>query len=129
MADYGTDVSTFPDLDVTGRGITGPRVVAECTLRRLTTAAGSLEYDKDFGYDVRELLNEDLSDIELRREQARIAMEVEKDERVASADVRLVLDRVTMKLFLHVGGSLYDGKVFRFVLAIDKVSAAVLEAA
>ena len=36
-AEYGGDVSTYPDLDGTGRFIDGPRAVAERVCRRLET--------------------------------------------------------------------------------------------
>jgi len=35
--EYGADVSTYPDLDATGRFITGARAVAERVVRRLET--------------------------------------------------------------------------------------------
>jgi hypothetical protein len=129
--DYGLDVSTFPDLDVTGRTIGGVRVVAECTLRRLTTPNGTLEYDPDFGRDVRDLLNEDFDEQDLRREQVGIANEVEKDERILRADVVLKLDAAAFKLTIRITGELAGAAraPFEFVLAISKVSAAVLKAA
>lgn len=130
MVDFGTDVSTFPGLDMTGRTITGVRAVAEAVARRFVTPNGTLEYDRDFGRDLRDLLNEDFDDRDIAREQAAAELEAEKDERVKRASVSFVLDRAAMKLTVRIGGVLADGRdtPFEFVLSIDKVSAKVLEA-
>ena len=126
MADLGTDVSTFPDMDATGRTISGTRALAECSLRRLTTPEGSLEYDTEFGYDLRDLVNEDLDARDLRRHQTRAEMQLELDERIRSASVTLTLNTATSTLMVRVSGTLVTGSDFAFVLAIDKVSSTVL---
>lgn len=129
MTDYGRDVSTFPDLDVTGRDISDVRAIAECTLRRFTSEEGSLAYDKTFGKDIRDLLNEDMTERDARREEQRLATQAELDERILRADVSLTLEPSAHKLKVRVTGELSDGTEFSFVLAISKVSAEVLEAA
>ena len=127
MADYGTDVSTFPGFDTTGRTITGARVVAEACLRRLMTPRGSLPYDLDYGYDLRDLLNEDLSAGDLRRHELAAELELEKDERIDSADVTLTLDTSTFTLSIRITGTLSNAAAFAFTLAVGQVSAAVLK--
>ena len=129
MADLGTDVSTFPAFDGTGRTISGVRALAECSLRRLTTEEGTLEYAPDFGYDLRDLLNEDLDERDLRRHEVRAALELEKDERIARADVSMTLDAATSTLSVRITGTLASGADYEFVLRIDQVSAEVLKAA
>lgn len=129
MADFGEDVSTFPDLDVTGNSITGLRTIAEACLRRLSTPEGSLEYDPDYGYDLRDLLNEDLDARDLRRHAARAEIELEKDERIARADVVLSLEPTTHKLTIRITGTLVNAIAFQFVLGIDAVTSDVLKAA
>lgn len=124
--DYGTDVSTFPVTDMTGRTIEGKRAVAECILRRYTTPNGSLRYDPDFGRDTREMLNEDLDEGDLATEAHALAREAEKDERVSRATVVLTLDAVASKLTVRVFGELLGGVAFDFVLGIDAVSAEIL---
>lgn len=129
MTDYGRDVSTFPDLDVTGREIEDVRAIAECTLRRFTTEEGSVDYDRSFGRDIRDLLNEDMTERDARREERRLANQAEFDERILRADVSLTLIAREHKLKIRVTGELADGREFSFLLAISKVSAEVLEAA
>lgn len=127
MADYGTDISTVPVVDMTGRTISGVRVVAECCLRRLTTPEGWLFYDPTFGYDLRALLNEDLDDADLRHHQLGAANQLELDERILSASVSLSLNKETFTLTVRITGTLSDASSFDFVIAIDKVSADILK--
>lgn len=128
MTDYGRDVSTFPDLDVTGREIEGVRAVAECTLRRFMSEEGATSYDRTFGRDIRDLLNEDMTERDARREEQRLATQAELDERILRASVSLTLEPSAHKLKIRVTGELADGTEFRFVLAVTDVSAVVLEA-
>src|SRR5690349_19557551 len=117
--DFGTDVSTFPDLDVRGTEIRDVRSVVECCLRRLMTPNGSLEYDRDFGYDLRDLLHDDLVEADLRRHESRVALELEKDERVLSAEASIAFDTVRpFVLLVRVTAVLVDDREFTFTGAI-----------
>lgn len=127
MVDFGADVSTFPETDMTGRMIDGRRATAECLLRRYTTPHGSLEYDEDFGCDLRVLLNDDLDDGDLRRVEAAASAEALKDERILSASVTLTLNRQTMTLSIRIVGVLSDRSSFDFVLAVNNVTAEILK--
>lgn len=129
MTILGTDTSTFPGFDTTGRTIAEVRALAECCLRRLTTPAGTLEYDSSFGYDLRDLLNDDLDDVDLQRHETGAEMQLELDERIRTAEVSMALDRSTFRLTIRITGVLVDATTFNLVLAIDKVSADVLKAA
>lgn len=121
---YGTDVSTFPVLDMTGRTISGPRAVAECLLRRYMTPSGSLEYDRFFGFDLRFMLGGDFTDTDLRAIEAGAQREAVKDERIASAVVSIRLEAGTLKV--RVAGRLATGEAFEFVLGIGQVTGEVL---
>lgn len=124
MADYGSDISTFP-FDGTGRRITGARVVAEACLRRLMTQSGTLSYDPEYGVDLRWLLNEDLDASDLRLAESMAKFELEKDDRIRRANVSLAL--ADNKLTVRIAGELADRESFAFTLGIDSVSASVLE--
>ena len=126
--DFGTDVSTFPDLDVRGTQIKDTRSVAECCLRRLMTPNGTLEYDAEAGYDLRDLLNDDLADSDLRKHEALAAIEVEKDERIRSASVSLSLDASTFTLSVRITGVLVDNRPFALTAAITQISSDILKA-
>jgi hypothetical protein len=89
MADFGTDISTFPDLDPRFRLISGPQVVVEALARRLTTSRGSLISDPAYGWDVRQLLNAERDRRSDARAIASMKAQVEADERVLSARVTM----------------------------------------
>ncbi len=125
MSAFGSDVSTFPDLDPTFAIIDGNRVLAEAILRRLTTTREGLFYDGDYGLDVRAWLNESLVPKRLYLLQRQIEAECEKDERVLSADATLDLNAVahTLTVTLIVDTS---EDAFKLTLGIDQVSASIL---
>jgi hypothetical protein len=127
--EFGADVSTFPDLDVTGRGIKDTRSVAECVLRRWSIPHGSLSYDPDAGYDLRDLLNEDLDDSDLRKHEVGAALEAEKDERVRSMSVSMALDPRTFRLTVKARGVLVDGRDFSLTASISQISVELLAVA
>jgi hypothetical protein len=126
---YGLDISTFPDLDVRGTPISDVRTVVECCLRRLMTPNGSLPYDTDFGYDLRDLLHEDLTEADLRRHETRVALELEKDERVLSAEASMSFDPTRpFVLLVRITGVLVDDREFSFTAAISEITAELLAA-
>lgn len=126
MTDFGTDVSTFPVTDMTGRTISGKRVVLERLLRRFMTPNGTLDYDPSFGEDLRYLLNGDFTDSELRQAEAAAARQALLDEAIVSAWVQFTLDKQTSKLTVRIGGELADGSRFEGVLAIGSVTGDIL---
>lgn len=127
--DFGRDVGTFPDLDVRGTEISDVRSVVEASLRRLITPNGSLEYDRDFGYDLRDLLHDDLTETDLRRHEMRVALELEKDERVLSAEASIAFDEERpFVLLVRVTAVLVDDREFSFTGAISTISAELLAA-
>lgn len=83
--DFGSDVSTFPDLDGTFELMTGRRVLAEALFRRLLTVAGGLPFHPDYGEDVRAFLSEAGTADSLFRLRSRAEAQCLLDERVAAA--------------------------------------------
>lgn len=93
MPDFGADISTYPDLDVTFTPITGRRVVAEAVARRLITPnGGGLFYDQTFGFDTRGLLNAPITTADLAVIAARVEQEALKDERVLGCSATVTFD-------------------------------------
>ena len=117
MADFGTDISTFPDLDPSFSVVTGPRVVVEAVARRLTTPRGSLIGDEEYGFDLRQLLHLDLSQRDEARVLAQLRAQAEADERVLGATVRLLRSSGdTLRVVVRF--STLDGP-FAFTLAVS----------
>lgn len=125
MTDYGQDVSTYPDLDPSGRNITDGRAVAECAARRLMTSAGLLSYtDDDDCLDLREFLSGSVRPSVLFALASRIEGIVERDERVlsANAEVTQVGDGLRITVQIEPSG----GPVFSLVIATTAISVQLL---
>jgi hypothetical protein len=107
MTSYGTDISTFPDLDPTFTLVDSPRMVAECVLRRWTTPRGLLDYDPNAGFDIRQYLNANLSNAtQLYALRRNLEAEAEKDERVLRCDCVLTFvgAELTIQATLFLAG-------------------------
>lgn len=132
--DWGSDISTFIlnpdgrfDLDPTFSPISGRQVVVEAVARRLTTQRGALEYDPNFGLDLRLWLNSAHTDSDIFALATAIEAEAEKDERVLSATANVQYSRVASELTVRLFLDLVTGERFRLVLTIDSVTAEILK--
>ncbi len=87
MTEYGSELSCLGDIASDGRMVTGFRVVAEAIYRRLTTPRGRLIGDPDYGFDLTQYVNADVSPRDLAGLRAAVVAECAKDERVDSISV------------------------------------------
>lgn len=91
MVDFGSDLSGVTDIDPTGRSVTGNMLVAEAVARRWSTPAGALIGDPNYGYDLNEKINEDMSDRDIAAMNAELEAQALLDERVATCTVSSTL--------------------------------------
>jgi hypothetical protein len=127
MVDFGADVSTYPDLDPTfGWRSDSSRMLAEAVARRLETPTGRLPYDPEYGLDLRQFLNDDIGARERFVIAARVLAEIEKDERMRSAEVSVHQDVAAQTLTLDIAIQPLDAAEFRLTLGISSVGASVL---
>lgn len=126
MTDFGTDVSTFPDLDPSFTPISGTRVVAEAIARRLMTPRGSLAGYPNYGYDLRAAVNEYMGLRDQLRIQSAVAGECEADERVNRANVVVTFSAPTSQLTVTVRLETAAGP-FVLVLAVTALSLTILQ--
>lgn len=124
--DYGTDISTFSDLDPSFAPIVGKRVLAEAIARRLSTRRGGLPYDLNYGTDVRSWLNESMSTDAASRCAQACEAEASKDERVYSADAQVTFELATSRLTIRMSVQSGEGP-FALVLSVSAVSVELLE--
>lgn len=125
--DYGTDISDFPDIDPMMPEFAGRLILLESMYRRLTTPRGSVFYDLNYGYNIRELLGESFGPGDLELIQAEISRECLKDERIVSAQAKCKYKATTGQLLIAL--TLQDGDgPFALVLSVDKVTVEVLRA-
>ena len=103
--DYGTDISTMPDLDPAFVAISGPKVLAQALMRRLSTPHGALPFNPDDGLDLNDWLHQGLDATTLYRLKSAIEAECERDERVYSVAVSLDasarLDALTIRILVE----------------------------
>ncbi len=123
--DYGQDFTLVTDLETTLGVTTGPRIVAEAIARRLQTPNGRLIGDPNYGYDVTQFVNQDMSPADIDDIERSVALEAEKDERVASAEASAVLDAEGV-LEITLNATLITDETFTLVLAVSDVTVEIL---
>lgn len=124
MSEFGLDLAALDDLDF--GTAEGQNNLARALARRLMTPRGGLFYDEDYGFDVRELVNESATDEALFDLRVQVAAEVEKDPRVRTAGV-IVTDLGDRIFRLDVELETLEGP-FRLALAVDQLKVEVLRA-
>lgn len=126
--DFGRDLDTSTgDIDPFGREVTGLPALAQALAARLETPTGTLidDDDGDYGYDLSGLLGEGMTPDEIAAIPGRVQAELEEDERVARATVKVVRQTSeSMQLTVAVVAS--AGPVFDLVLSIDLVAGKIL---
>ncbi len=127
MADYGSDISTLPDLDETFSPISGRQVVAQAIARWLSTPRGSQPFYPTRGLDVRQWLNSRMGDAEVFALTSAVEAECEADERVLSASVEVDFTASTMSMRISISLALADGP-FKLVLAVSQFDIQILSA-
>lgn len=88
-SEFAVDASAIPDLDLAVEK-TGYANLGEALFRRLITPRGGLFYDIDYGFDVRQWINDHGTEDRIYELATGIALECEKDPRVEAAMVEVV---------------------------------------
>jgi len=125
MADLGTDISCWPDLDPNGVLVSGRTALAQALARRLTTPRGGLFYDTNYGTDLRLYLNEGMTRDAQSRVKAAVEAECRKDERVSSCAADVVFNAAAQSLRISIAVNPGDGP-FSLVLDVTKLTLALL---
>lgn len=126
--DYGSDVSCVADIDLSGRVVTGKRLVAEAIARRLMTPRGGLIGDPHYGFELGQFINDDMGPADFAAMVSGATEECLKDERVISAEVTYeVTTLAPSKLLLELTITLEISEgTFDLVLSVDDVGVALL---
>jgi hypothetical protein len=115
--DYGTDVSTFPDLDEAFAPLTGIAVIAQSVARSLEDAGR--------GVDLRQWLNESLEDADVFHLQQTIEAQCLADERVQGVSVS-VSQPLLHELRIAIDVEPAQQGPFRLVLKVTSITVEVL---
>lgn len=143
LVDYGVDLAwglvtvtlPFPDgsmrtlqvydVDPNWAEVTSRQALGQALGRRLVTTHGSLIDDLDYGFDVREYVNDDVSTATIQQIARRIEAECAKDERVLRASATVTFSAAGK---LTVVIAITDGAgPFKLVLTINQVGIEKLE--
>lgn len=103
----------------------GKRAVAEAIARRWGTPRGGLIDDPDYGYDVSDLVNDDLDKATLARVAHFAKAEAEKDERVRSCTVGIV--QMIDQSLLVTGTVVTAEGPFQLVVSVSQVTVSLLQ--
>lgn len=112
------------DLSMPSYMATGNQVVAEAILRRWSTPRGKLIDDPDYGFCIMDLVSDDLDKRALSYTQQQLSQEAEKDERVRSANVSVVM---TPSGVVNINATITTSAgPFRLVAQVTEVSVSLL---
>ena len=122
---FGQDSSCVNDVGLFDLQITDPVVlVAQRILRRLTTPRGGLAAigdDPNFGWDVRQLINAQLSPSSISNYQQQISAECMKEECISSAPVTITNSGGTVSISISLTSALGP---FTLTLPVQNLTAA-----
>jgi phage baseplate assembly protein W len=83
----GSDLAGVDDLSPAMTEVSGRVALAQSLARRLITPRGALIYDVNYGYDLNQWVNADVSQADIAQIQGYVRQEMLKDQRVISAQV------------------------------------------
>ncbi len=117
MAHLGTDLGDF---DAVGSLLSGRALLALDISWRFRTPEGSLFTDRGYGYDLRQFLNESVTEAQLGAIAGRCELEALKDDRVTAARATLALEAIDgTKRRLRLVLDLQDGDgPFKLVISV-----------
>ncbi|WP_437591486.1 hypothetical protein [Sorangium sp. So ce1000] len=108
---------------MTGKRITGARVVLEQVLRAWLTDRGTLRHAPTVGFNVSRLLNASSTATSLRRYEAVMVAEARAVEFVA--DARVTLRIVERELLLSATVTLVDGTTYPLAVRLSEAGAVI----
>lgn len=126
MADLGTDISIVYDATPDMAMSTGRRNLAEAIARRYITPRGRLIGAPNYGEDLTQYLNDDLTAGETARIESVAASQAREEERVLAATVKITLadDVMIVKVYLEDA----EGP-FTLTLSVTNVTVEILKIA
>ena len=128
-ANIGADINCASGLDPLFTLVSGRTALGQAIARRLQTPRGTLAWigdTADYGYDVRQHLNDDAPDVAAIA--AAVTDELSKDERVEGVRASVAFDELAGTLRITATGYASTTGPFALVLSIEAVTVAILDA-
>lgn len=123
---FGQDILVFNDVDSSFSPVSDGRVLGEALGKRFTTRRGTMPFHDDFGMDVRDWLNEAMTQDQLFRLKAAMEAEAVKDERVLGADIRLAFDSKQSSLTAKVEAQTSTGP-YKLTLRVTDLTTELIQ--
>lgn len=127
---YGVDISCVNDLDPYFSLVGGVQVLAQDLYHRITTPPGTVPGAPDFGFDCHSLLSQSITATELSAAQSELTTQLQADERVQQASVRLSFNTATETLTITATvqplNPQYSTQPFSLVASVTTVGANLL---
>lgn len=120
IVNFGTCWSCISDLTMPAVMATGFQVVAEAIIRRWSTSPGQLIDDPDYGFNLTDLISDDLSPADVSQAQQAASAEAQKDERVLGCAVKLTLNNATGLLAVTASVTTAQGP-FELVASVSAI--------
>lgn len=117
---YGVDLSCVEDCNATFDEVDprSQRAIGEATVRRLSTARGTMPDDPDYGLDLRAFMNRGTSLQQIADLAGAVRNEITKDDRIESATVTASFEGTELRVKLTITPVDPDTGVFRLTLAV-----------
>lgn len=127
MADLGTDLSCVTDLTSDCAEVSGQRCWLENLARRLQTTLGSLIDDPDYGFDVADLLDDEILPSQLANIAGQVDGEFLKDERTLQSSTVVTMQQSGAAIALTITSRVRSALgPFTLVLSVSRVTVTVL---
>jgi phage baseplate assembly protein W len=127
VTDFGIDIACVSDIDPGWQLVSGRPALAQALARRLSTPRGGLFYARTYGYDLRQWINADISDVDVFAIQATVEAECERDPRVRRASAVVLFSPASQSMRVSIAVVDADGP-FDLVLAVSAVTVEILKA-
>lgn len=128
MADFGTDISSYPDYDPLGTLVSGTVGLCQRVARRLTNPRGAWFWAPNECTDLRSYLNDTLTQEKQASLKSIVEREIQREEGVLNVTADVSANRLTtlgQVIVIHVTGVSADGP-FKFVMNITAVTLSIL---
>lgn len=124
--DLGTDLLVTTDIGLRWNLAAGKQNVGCALARRLSTPRGALDWDPNYGFDLRHSLGAGLTQTQLSQLRGSVNAECEKDERVQRCDAGFGYDPTTSALTLNLLVTPSAGPTFALVLLVTALTVDIL---
>lgn len=129
MADFGVDISSYPDYDLLGTLVSGNVGLCQRVAKRLTNPRGTWFWAPNECTDVRSYLNDTFNPEKQSTIKTDVEREVLREEQVLSAGVDVQFSPLSsqgISITIHVSGMTRDGP-FTFVLNVTALTLSILQ--